>query len=593
MRRHSWALPVCVGALVGLLVLLGTLQYRWLGQVSETIAAQKRASLLRRGQALVGAVEREITRAYLWFRPDESWPEGAAGESLAERWRSWREAGRHAALVKDVLVVRRQPDEPPMLERVDRASGSLVAASWEPLAEVREELAARGGFGPAPPLRELRTGPVLLVRSERPERSGGAPGLMVLVLIDEDHLLSALLPQLAEEHLSPGDDGVGIIAQLRRGNRSGWSWPAQGLFRGAGDHAPIPVFGVRPDLVDRSLLAGIRPQPTRPLDGGAGPFRFRGPGRGFPVPPPPGAGPGSGRGPRPRPPPPTAWSLSLGYAAGPVDALVTSLRRRNLAVSFGILAVLGGAIAVLALAFRRAQSLAERHQEFLASMSHELRTPLAVIAAAAENLRDGAVDEPPRVREYGSLIRDESKRLTTMVDDVLRLAGESAAGLRLSPVDLGVLVRAVIESLQPEVRARGGRIDFIEPERPVVVTADPQALRQAFDNLLGNALKYGGTSPLVTVRISRVNAPAGPEVKIAVTDRGIGIPADELPHIFEPFFRGKEAAAQQIRGTGLGLSLVWRVMKAHGGSVTVESTPGRGSCFMLSLPAVTDQGPAV
>jgi signal transduction histidine kinase len=313
----------------------------------------------------------------------------------------------------------------------------------------------------------------------------------------------------------------------------------------------------------------------------------------LPFPPPPGRGLPDFREPPPgNPARPTIWTLSLAYAGGPVDRLVDTVRRRNLAISFGILGVLAGAIGVLALAFRRAQRLAARQQEFLASVSHELRTPLAVIGSAAENLRDGTIEEQARVREYGAMIGEESRRLTAMVDDVLRLAAGQSVGenLRLSPIDARVVVESAVDALQPEIRARGGRVERVDPERAAVVSADPQALRQVVENVVGNALKYGGEQPLVTVRIAEVRTPEGPQVEIAISDRGLGIPAAEMGQIFEPFFRGQEALDRQIHGTGLGLSLVARVMKAHRGQVTVQSTPGRGSCFVLRLPAAPDQG---
>jgi signal transduction histidine kinase len=286
------------------------------------------------------------------------------------------------------------------------------------------------------------------------------------------------------------------------------------------------------------------------------------------------------------------WQLSLGYAAGPVDALVTGLRRRNLGFGFSILGLLGGAIGALAVAVRRAQTLAEQQRQMMASVSHELRTPLAVIGSAAENLRDGTVDDAGRVREYGEMIHAESQRLTTMLDDVLRLAAgqDLRASLRLERMDVRDVVEAAVDSFQQDLRARGGTLETVVgtgPEDAPLVLADAEALRQVVENVVGNAIKYGGEPPSVTVRISRVNAPGSAEVQIAVEDRGMGIPASELRLVFEPFFRGREAMNRQIRGTGLGLSLVHRVMKAHGGTVAVESTPGQGSRFVLSLPGAT------
>ena len=189
------------------------------------------------------------------------------------------------------------------------------------------------------------------------------------------------------------------------------------------------------------------------------------------------------------------------------------------------------------------------------------------------------------------MIRDESKRLTGMVDDVLRLAASHGGGrdlanhLRFQAVDLQALVDGLLESLHPEIRARGAEVDFpAGADEPVVVSGDPQALRQVVENLLSNALKYGGVSPRVTIRIEAGTSSGEKEVRLSVADRGLGIPAHEVRHIFEPFFRGRVATVQQIHGSGLGLSLVARIMRAHRGRVTVESVPDGGSCFVLHFP---------
>jgi signal transduction histidine kinase len=295
--------------------------------------------------------------------------------------------------------------------------------------------------------------------------------------------------------------------------------------------------------------------------------------------------------PLPHPPGLGAWRLSLALAAGPVDDLVTSLRRRNLALAFSILALLGGALAALTIAVRRGHALADRQRQFTASISHELRTPLAVIGSAAENLRDGTVEEAPRVREYGAMIHAESRRLQAMLDQALALAAgaDPRAELRRRPVDLRALVDSAVDSFTEEARARGALVERSYPADPAMVTADPEALRQAVENVVGNALKYGGEPPRVRVRVGRAETAAGPRLQIAVEDRGMGIPADELDHVFEPFFRGREALARQIRGTGLGLALVSRVVEAHGGEVSVESAPGRGSVFALRLPCAAPE----
>jgi signal transduction histidine kinase len=604
MRRHTWALVIGSGVLGGLLILLATLQVRWLDQVAQTITAQKRAALFRRGTGLADSLGRELSRAFYWFqlepshRPDEQAAEDldlpASGDILARRWRSWRQAGRNVPLVASVWLVGRDEGDPAF--RLDPVSGRLQAAAWTRWSELRGP--GRGGrpFGIVGGA-SAAGGPLLAVPASNWGRPPGPPpasSFTVMLELDDRYLMGSLLPALAEEHLRPGEpDGEELLATLvdAEGRRL-FSWPAAGGPARPGEHEPVQVMGVRPDLVTPALLAGMSPPSRRPPDLGPPPLApRRGPGPAFRSSPrgsPPGPpGPRGGGG----PPPPgmrgPTWQLSLSYRAGPVDAVVTGLRRRNVALGLSLLALLGGAIAALVVAVRRAQTLAERQRQFMASVSHELRTPLAVIASAAENLRDGTVDDGSRVREYGTMIHAESKRLHAMVDDVLRLAagGDLEHNLRLEPVDVREVVAAALETFQPELKGRGGRVERSEPDQAPVVAADRQALRHVLENVVGNALKYGGEAPAIAVRISHVPLASGREVQIAVEDQGMGIPADELGQVFDPFFRGREAVSRQIRGTGLGLSLVSRVMKAHGGSVSVDSTPGHGTRFTLRLPA--------
>jgi signal transduction histidine kinase len=615
MRRHTWVLAAGAGVLVGLLVILGTLQYRWLDQVGQTIAAQKRASLVRHGTALASDLQRELTRAFYWFWLEQS--EGSvSATALAERLRSWREEGRHVPLVAEVLVLQRAGDEERRtLLRLDDKGETLVAADWPAaLASLRDEL----GYGPpGSPFRMLAGSPVLVVAS-MPGPRPGPPGAIVLVRLDGQYLTSSLLPVLARENLT-ADDGEPLVAQLRAGGEPLFAWPRDARAEALGDHDAITVAAVRLEGVDSALLEGMRPPMSRRFPfglrvgspgphrgfvfwgfgGPEGPGHPGGPGPGGPPPggprgpggPPPGEGPGG----PPRDGPATrnrgTLTLSLGYAAGRVDQLVANLRRRNAALAFGILVLLGGAMGVLVVAVRRTQALADRRRQFMASVSHELRTPLAVIASAAENLRDGTVDGGERVREYGAMIHEESKRLHSMVDDVLRLAaGEDLEeGMHLEPLDVRDVVDAALDSFEPEIRARGGRVERSDPSEAPLVTADARALRHAVENVVGNALKYGGEPPQISIRVARVDGPGGCEVHVAVEDRGMGIPADELDHVFDPFFRGREAMKRQIRGAGLGLSLVARVLRAHGGRVTVDSTPGRGTCITLRLPCPPEE----
>jgi signal transduction histidine kinase len=286
------------------------------------------------------------------------------------------------------------------------------------------------------------------------------------------------------------------------------------------------------------------------------------------------------------------WVLMAKHRSGSLEAAVAQVRTRNLFVSSGILMLLTVVIGLIAVSARRAQELARQQLEFVAAVSHELRTPVSVIGAAAGNLADGVVGDPQRVRKYGETIQGEARRLGETVERVLQLAGiaagSSAAAQR--PVAPAELVRESIHACRLEIDAAGVTVETsIADDLPMIV-GDVSALRSALQNLISNAVKYGGNARWLRVAARREpGAGSREQVLFTVEDRGLGIDSDDRKRIFEPFYRGREAVAQQIQGSGLGLNLVMRIAEAHGGKVSVASEPGKGSTFTLALPATRDR----
>ena len=243
-------------------------------------------------------------------------------------------------------------------------------------------------------------------------------------------------------------------------------------------------------------------------------------------------------------------------------------------------------VALIAIAARRAQRLARQQIEFVAGVSHELRTPVAVIGAAADNLSQGVVTEPSRVKQYGAAIQGEARRLGETVERVLQFAGIQAGrgvGHRM-PVSLAPLLDDTLAACRPLVTEASAQLETDWPADLPTVLADPAALRAALQNLVANAVKYGGTARWLRISARTVAGRRGREVEVTVADRGLGIAAADLPHVFEPFYRGADALERQIHGNGLGLSIVKSVVEAHGGRVSVTSTPGAGSTFTIRLP---------
>ncbi|MEZ4699669.1 MAG: HAMP domain-containing sensor histidine kinase [Rhodothermales bacterium] len=288
-----------------------------------------------------------------------------------------------------------------------------------------------------------------------------------------------------------------------------------------------------------------------------------------------------------------AWKMLLKHRAGSLEASVRANRTRNLFMSFGILLLLGSAVALLYNSSRRARILAEQQMEFVAGISHELRTPLAVIHSAAENLADGVVQNADQSKRYGDLIRKEGRRLTEMVEQVLELAGVQSGRKRYTfrQASLTNTIEQAISSCDGALREADFTVSkHIAPDLPELVI-DDRSIQTALRNLITNAIKYSDQSTWLGIEAQVAKNGKGPEVQITVRDKGSGIPASELPYIFDRFYRGHAVREAQIHGNGLGLSLVRSTAEAHGGRVSVVSEPGKGSAFTLHIPLRTMEEP--
>jgi two-component system, OmpR family, sensor histidine kinase SenX3 len=292
------------------------------------------------------------------------------------------------------------------------------------------------------------------------------------------------------------------------------------------------------------------------------------------------------------------WRLIVKHRAGSLEAAVAAARTRNFVLSSSILALLAAAIGLIVVSARRADRLARQQIEFVAAVSHELRTPVSVIGAAAGNLADGLVDSAGRVKTYGATIQTEARRLGETVERVLQLAGIAAGSAAATRTALAVpaLVEEAVKATRYESEAAGVTVEVAiadellhsptDPSGVQRVVGDPVALRSAIQNLISNAIKYGGDARWVRVSAKSLTHKM---TRITVEDRGLGIASEDRKHIFEPFYRGREAVSRQIQGSGLGLHLVRRIIEAHGGSVSVHSEPGKGSTFTIDLPGVHEK----
>lgn len=236
----------------------------------------------------------------------------------------------------------------------------------------------------------------------------------------------------------------------------------------------------------------------------------------------------------------------------------------------------------------RQKRLENMRKEFVANVSHELRTPLSVIKGFVETLVDGHATIPDGDRDrFLRTIQRHAERLHVILEDLLTLSRleSRTPGLRLEQADLSFMLRELVDDYRHRATSSGHRIELELAEGETTIAADPVRLRQVFDNLLDNALKYTPANSFITIR----TVPAQSAIEVRVTDNGPGIPAKDLPHIFERFYRVDKGRSREKGGTGLGLSIVKHIVQLHEGRVWAESPAGQGTTIVVALPRCAPQ----
>ena len=279
----------------------------------------------------------------------------------------------------------------------------------------------------------------------------------------------------------------------------------------------------------------------------------------------------------------TDWQIALRHQHTTPEQWARANFAANVTLSLALgFLLLGGILLVLRTTVREMR-LSEMKNHFVSNVSHELRTPLASIRVFAEFLRRGRVSSPEKIREYGETIETESRRLTALINNILDFS-KIESGLKvyeLMPVDIEEVVRSVLETFKVRLRHSGFEIDFRGPSSPLSkIQVDRDAIRQVIANLVDNAVKYSGDSRKIQVGLER----QADRVVMTIEDHGIGISSAEQAKIFERFHRVATGLVHEVRGSGLGLSIVEHVVRTHGGEVKVESELGVGSVFSIDLP---------
>jgi signal transduction histidine kinase len=525
-----------------------------------------------------------LTRAFVSYLSSADKLNDESG--FAERHQRWLDNAHDPRLVKAVFLAPAKDADSLTLKQFDAATNQFAPQAWpEELQALQGQLeqrlkVVRAAFAQDPPQMppppnlsftfngELQALIVAITRI--PQLGSGQQTAEIfgfaIVQLDAQFIQHEMLPNLVKQHVDVNNYDLSIIS---RGETKKVIWQSVVTDFSTPDTTQ-PLFGLQ-GAEFRNLMRN-----RQPTQGTVTP-RLGGSGGG----PPFGGGGGDNR----------AWELRIRHRAGSLDAAVAQVRRRNLLISSGILLLLVSSIGLLMLSVRRAKKLAQQQMDFVAGVSHELRTPLAVIDSAGYNLTKGVIKDPQRIAHYGALIRKETRRLQEMVEQILEFAGVQSGKQKyeLHPTNVNQVINDVLSASQPLLAEGGFQLETnIAPDLPAVM-ADSPALARALQNLLNNAMKYGGEHRWIGLNAQASAQAKGGEVRITVADHGLGISAEDQRHIFEPFYRGSEVKAAQIHGNGLGLSLVKNIVTAHNGRITVESTEGKGSQFTITLPAIAEE----
>ncbi len=221
-------------------------------------------------------------------------------------------------------------------------------------------------------------------------------------------------------------------------------------------------------------------------------------------------------------------------------------------------------------------------RDFVSNVSHELRTPLANIKGYTETLLDGAIEDRETARSFLRIIEKHTARMTRLIDDLLILSSLETQEMPISPssIDMADVVSSVIQGLKKQAEDKGIELSLELSSPSLPVRADKERMEQVLINLIDNAIKYTPEGGKVKVSARKEDS----KIRVDVEDTGIGIPAKDIPRIFERFYRVDKARSRELGGTGLGLAIVKHIILSHRGKVWVTSEVGKGSRFSFTLP---------
>ena len=276
------------------------------------------------------------------------------------------------------------------------------------------------------------------------------------------------------------------------------------------------------------------------------------------------------------------WNIKIAFLDNPIAPMYNATLFKNLFVLGVAVLFLVGALLFMFYTAQKERTLAQRQAGFLANVTHELKTPLAVMQAAGENISDGRVTEPERLKQYGDHIYNESIRLKKMIEKLLDVAKSDSGQtlIKASTQDLNVLVTNFVRDNREYIEAKGFTVKVRTSDDKSIIMVDPDNIETILSNLTENAMKYSTDNK----NISYVVQASHKYMALHVSDTGVGIARKHLKNIFKKFYRVEDSLNAKTKGHGLGLSIVQSLAEMNGATVDVKSEVGKGTTFTLRFP---------
>lgn len=595
LKYHGgkWQLPLLIFLLL-LLPFMAVVQHHYLGKLSEAEKVRLKTNLEIAAKNFSKDFDNELIAIQQTFRLNED-PSIGFEPRLHQTYLTWKQTTSFPGLIKDIYFLNTR-NVNPALNIFDIQKGTLSICDWPvELDKIKMSHPSTSGGGQImsiyfPETLILNSPPLIMSEYRYNQISDNDTSLswkilsdFIIIVLDPDEVRSNLLSSLFRKHFPVQNDyqlDIVIAKENRPDDVFYFSNPDIDItdFHNAEVQTEIGQWGqqgkdIRQAEVVKINSLSMNQSPKRKelmTDNNDinGLFNLI-----------------SSRKMRPQP---EKWELMLKIRNDTLEGILGKSRKRNLFTSYCILAILGISMVMVYVSTRQLGSLARRQLKFVYGVSHELRTPISVIRSAGENLADGLITDADQQKQYGRLIRDEGRRLSSMVENIL-----SFSTLQNGKTTLSFKAARIIDILEECIISRSGSNDLPEPNIKIesdsnvpLVKVDYNSIKIAFNNVIENSIKYSPDDLPILIRIRYTSSDN--ELVISFEDNGRGIDAEDLPFIFDPFFRGKNTEEIRTPGNGIGLSLVNDIIKKHGGRIEVESKRYKGTVVSIILPVIPE-----